>query len=185
MEPTDASQEQDTRRRRSPAWIAALAIGLLVVGLLAFSLGSLSNEPLIEGSAVPEFQLTSFNDQVMQLDAQPGNVTVVNFFASWCIPCRQEAADLEETWRQYEDQEVQFYGIAYKDAASRAQDFVREFDVTYPSGDDPGNRTARAYGVTGVPETFVVDSYGRLVKHFIGPITQQQLSNELDKLLTP
>ena len=80
---------------------------------------------------------------------------------------------------------MQFYGIAYKDAASRAREFLEEFDVSFPSGEDPGNRTARAYGVTGVPETFVVDAQGQLVKHFLGPITQEQLSAELDQLLAP
>lgn len=185
MEPSHTTPESETRRRRSPARIAAAAIGLLVVGLLAFSLSSQTSTPPQVGSPVPLFQLTSFDGQPMELNAEPGKTTVINFFASWCIPCRQEAADLEQTWRQYGDREVQFYGIAYKDAASRAQEFLEEFDVSYPSGEDPGNRTARAYGVTGVPETFVVDSQGQLVKHFLGPITLQQLSAELDQLLAP
>jgi cytochrome c biogenesis protein CcmG/thiol:disulfide interchange protein DsbE len=185
MEPSRTTPVSQSHRKRSPAWIAAAVIGSLVVGLLAFSVSSHTSTPPQEGSPVPLFQLTSFDDQPMELDAQPGEITVINFFASWCAPCRQEAADLERSWRLYEDKEVQFYGIAYKDAASRAQGFLAEFDVSYPSGEDPGNRTARAYGVTGVPETFVVDAQGHLVKHFLGPITQAQLSTELDQLLAP
>jgi cytochrome c biogenesis protein CcmG/thiol:disulfide interchange protein DsbE len=80
---------------------------------------------------------------------------------------------------------VQFFGIAYKDAASRAQAFLREFDVSYPAAAEPGNRTARAYGVTGVPETFVIDREGRLYHHFIGPVTRTQLVQMLDKMLAP
>jgi cytochrome c biogenesis protein CcmG/thiol:disulfide interchange protein DsbE len=109
---------------------------------------------------------------------------VINFFASWCNPCREEAADLEATWREYQDQGVQFVGVAYKDADSRAQTFLDEFDISYPSAVEPGNRTARAYGVTGVPETFVVDQQGQLVDHFVGPVSRTQLSKMLDSLLS-
>ena len=92
---------------------------------------------------------------------------------------------MEETWREYQDRDVQFFGIAYKDAHSKAQTFLDEFGVTYPSAVDPGNRTARTYGVTGVPETFVIGRDGVLIRHFLGPITQAQLSSEIDKALEP
>jgi cytochrome c biogenesis protein CcmG/thiol:disulfide interchange protein DsbE len=132
---------------------------------------------------VPEFQLTALDGSSMDLASQRGNVVVINVFASWCDPCRQEAADLEQVWRTYQDRGVQFYGIAYKDAESKAQAFLDEFDVSYPSTVEPGNRTARAYGLTGVPETFVVDQQGQLVRHFLGPITQAQLIAEIEPML--
>jgi cytochrome c biogenesis protein CcmG/thiol:disulfide interchange protein DsbE len=119
----------------------------------------------------------------MNLGARRGSVVVVNFFASWCDPCREEAAALEETWRTYQSQDVQFYGIAYKDADSKAQAFLDQFDVSYPSTVDTSNRAARDYGVTGVPETFVVDRQGLLVRHFLGPITQAQLAQEIERAL--
>jgi cytochrome c biogenesis protein CcmG/thiol:disulfide interchange protein DsbE len=119
----------------------------------------------------------------MSLAAQRGNVVVVNFFASWCNPCREEAADIEAAWREHQAQGVQFMGIAYKDADSKARAFLEEFGATYPGAVDPGNRTARAYGVTGVPETFVVDQQGQLVKHFIGPVTQAELDQVVSSLL--
>ena len=121
----------------------------------------------------------------MDLGAQREQVVVVNFFASWCTPCRQEAADLERVWRDYQDRNVQFFGIAYKDASSKAQTFLDEFGVTYPSAVDPGNGIARAYGVTGVPETFVIDQQGHLLRHFLGPITMEQLAREIDAALEP
>jgi cytochrome c biogenesis protein CcmG/thiol:disulfide interchange protein DsbE len=121
----------------------------------------------------------------MDLSSYRGQVVVLNFFASWCAPCRQEASDLEQTWRDYQGQEVQFLGIAYKDAASKAQAFLDEFGVTYPSAAETGNRTARAYGVTGVPETFIVDQQGQLVHHFVGPITEEELRAVLDQVLQP
>jgi cytochrome c biogenesis protein CcmG/thiol:disulfide interchange protein DsbE len=117
------------------------------------------------------------------LAGRPEQVIVINFFASWCTPCQQEASDLEEVWQEYQDRDVQFFGIAYKDADSRARAFLDEFGITYPSAVDSGNSTARVYGVTGVPETFVVDRDGLLVRHFLGPVSQSQLTTEIDEAL--
>jgi cytochrome c biogenesis protein CcmG/thiol:disulfide interchange protein DsbE len=183
MEASQSSQNQETRRGLSRAWLAASAVALLVLGLLGYALVSRPNSALQVGSPVPGFQLTALDGSQVDLDSQRGRVVVLNFFASWCNPCREEAADLESTWREYQDQDVQFWGIAYKDADSRAQAFLDEFGVTYPSVVEPGNRTARAYGVTGVPETFIVDEQGLLVRHFIGGVTQAQLKQVLNSLL--
>lgn len=183
MEPSDAYQSEETRGRVSPAWIAAAVIAVIVLGLLAYGLVAKPSSSLQVGSPVPDFKLTAFDGSPMDLAAQRGQVVVVNIFASWCAPCRQEAADLEQAWQAYQGRGVQFFGIAYKDAASKAQAFLDEFNVTYPSTVETGNRTAQDYGVTGVPETFVVDQQGRLVRHFLGAITQEQLTQELDQLL--
>jgi cytochrome c biogenesis protein CcmG/thiol:disulfide interchange protein DsbE len=183
METDHAPQALEPRRRMSPAWIATGAITLLVLGLLGYALTGRSVEQLQPGSPVPDFQLAALDGSPMNLADYQGQVIVVNFFASWCAPCRQEAAGLEQTWRQYQPQGVQFLGIAYKDAGSKAQAFLEEFGVSYPSGVDPGNRTAHVYGVTGVPETFVVDRAGLLVQHVVGPITQEQLGQIIDRAL--
>jgi cytochrome c biogenesis protein CcmG/thiol:disulfide interchange protein DsbE len=183
METSQPSQGEETRRRASPAWYAAGAVALLVLGLLGYGLASGPTAALQPGSPVPVLQLATLDGDHVDLAALRGQVVVLNFFASWCNPCREEAADLEATWRAYRDQGVQFVGIAYKDADSKAQAFLDEFGVTYPSALEPGNRTARAYGVTGVPETFVIDQQGQLVHHFVGPVIQAQLSQVLDSLL--
>lgn len=171
--------------RRPPIWMAAAVVGLVVVLLLAYSLLTGPTSPPLPESRVPTFDLPAFDGSIMGLAGPPGRVVVINFFASWCAPCREEAADLEQTWRQYQDRGVQFFGIAYKDADSRAQAFLDEFDVTYPSTVDRSNRAARDYGLTGVPETFVVDQQGLLVRHFLGPISQAQLAEEIERLLSP
>jgi cytochrome c biogenesis protein CcmG/thiol:disulfide interchange protein DsbE len=163
--------------------MAAGVVALLVAVLLGSALILKPSAPLQVGEPVPSFRLTALEGSPMDLSAHQGEVVVVNFFASWCAPCREEAAELENAWREYGDAGVQFYGIAYKDAASKAQAFLETFDVTYPSTVETGNRTARAYGVTGVPETFIVDQQGHLVRHFIGPITQAELSEVLDRIL--
>jgi cytochrome c biogenesis protein CcmG/thiol:disulfide interchange protein DsbE len=185
METPQASQTEEPRRRFSPALIATGAIALLVLGLLGYALIDQPGEPPQVGSQVPDFHLTSLDGNPMSMSTHQGEIVVLNFFASWCAPCRQEAAALEQTWRQYQDRGVQFVGIAYKDAASKAQAFLDEFAVTYPSAVEPGNHTAQAYGVTGVPETFVVDQQGRLVHHFVGPVTQAELSHILDQAVNP
>jgi len=175
------SQEKETRRRLSPAWLAAGIIGMLVLALLGY--GLTTHASLQVGSPAPEMGLTALDGRSMSLADQRGQVVVINFFASWCPPCREEAADVQQTWSDYQHRGVKFYGIAYKDAASPAQAFLAEFGVTYPSAIDPGSRVARAYGITGVPETFVIDQQGQLVRHFPGPVTREQLSQELDKLV--
>jgi cytochrome c biogenesis protein CcmG/thiol:disulfide interchange protein DsbE len=185
METPQVAEQKGTRRGLSPAWIAGGATALLVVALLGYALIEQPTKPPQVGSPVPDFQLTALDGSQIDLGAHQGQVVVINFFASWCDPCRQEAADLEQTWREYQGQEVQFFGLAHKDADSKAQAFLKQFDVTYPSAVDPGNRIARAYGVTGVPETFIVDAHGQLIRHFLGPITSEQLSQEIDKGLEP
>jgi cytochrome c biogenesis protein CcmG/thiol:disulfide interchange protein DsbE len=181
METAQTSETETTHRRLSPAWIAVGVIVLLVLGLLIYSMIDRPSELPQVGDPVPAFELTALDGSSMELESQRGRVVVVNFFASWCVPCRQEAANLEATWQEYRDQGVQFYGIAYKDATSKAQAFLDEFRVTYPNAVDPGNRTARGYGVTGVPETFVIDRNGLLVQHFLGEITQAQLRNAINE----
>ena len=183
METPETSEQEPGSRGLSPAWMAAGAIALIVAVLLLYGVAAKPSEPPQVGSPVPGFEFTALDGGSMNLGARRGEVVVVNFFASWCGPCRQEAADLEQAWLAYQDQGVQFYGIAYKDADSKAQAFLDEFGVSYPSTVDTSNRTARDYGVTGVPETFVIDREGLLVHHFLGPITQAQLSQEIERAL--
>jgi cytochrome c biogenesis protein CcmG/thiol:disulfide interchange protein DsbE len=163
--------------------MAAGVIAVLVLGLLAYALFAQPIEPPAVDGPVPAFELEAIDGTPMRLPGRGDQVTVVNFFASWCAPCRQEAADLEQTWRDYQDQGVQFYAIAYKDAASKARAFQESFGVSYPYAVDPGNRISRTYGVTGVPETFVVDREGLLVHHFLGSVTQSGLSQVIEEAL--
>ena len=182
---TFPTEEAPAQRRRGspPVWAAAVAVGVLVLGLLAYSIATGPSAPLQAGQAVPAFQLASVEGGQIDLGTQRGKVVVVNFFASWCTPCREEAAGLEETWQQYQPEGVQFFGIAYRDVSSKVQAFLDQFGTTYPCALDPGGRTARAYGLTGVPETFVIDRQGQLHRHIVGPIGQDELSLVIEQAL--
>ena len=183
METPEPIEQEPASRGLSPTWMAAGAIVFIVAVLLVYAVAAGPSEPPQVGYPVPGFTFTALDGSTMDLGAHASEVVVVNFFASWCDPCRQEAADLEETWRAYQGQGVQFYGIAYKDADSKAQAFLDEFGVSYPSTVDTSNRTAREYGITGVPETFVVGRDGLLVHHFLGPVARGQLSAAIELAL--
>jgi peroxiredoxin len=182
MESPNDTENRVQPRRISPGWLAAFVVGLVVIVLVVYAVVSGPAAPEI-GEPVPGFDIAAIGGGSMDLESHRGKVVVINVFASTCPPCREEAPDIEQTWRVYKDRGVQFFGIAYKDVASQVQAFLEEFDVTYPYGVESNNRTARSLGVTGVPETFVVDQEGRLFYHYIGPVSRAELSSRLDLLL--
>jgi cytochrome c biogenesis protein CcmG, thiol:disulfide interchange protein DsbE len=100
---------------------------------------------------------------------------VLNFWASWCDPCRAEAPLLERGWRDAGRQGVLFLGLDMQDARDDARKFLREFSITYPNVREAGDETSRRYGMTGIPETFFISARGQLVGHVIGAITAGQL----------
>ncbi|MBC7228490.1 MAG: cytochrome c biogenesis protein CcsA, partial [Thermoflexales bacterium] len=140
-----------------------------------------SGRPL-PGQAAPDFTLTLLDGSTFSLSGARGQVVVVNFWASWCPPCEAEAADLQAVWEEYQGKGVAFIGIAYKDEEAAVRDFLARHGVTYPVGLDPTGQVAALYGLTGVPETFVVDAEGKVVRFYIGPVTADQLRAVLGEL---
>ena len=108
---------------------------------------------------------------------------MINFWASWCPPCREEAPYLESTWRKYKDRGVVFIGVDYADTRKEALAYIEEFDITYPNGPDIGTRISQAYRIRGVPETFFVDKRGQLRGVHIGPLRPPQLEEKIEELL--
>ena len=125
-------------------------MGLL--GLLGWGLYQVQKKPMEKGLA-PDFTLTSFKGQTYTLSQLRGKVGIINFWASWCPPCREEAAYLEQTWRKYKDKGVIFIGVDYADAEKPALAYIKEFDITYFNGPDLGTRISQSYNIKGVPET--------------------------------
>ena len=108
-----------------------------------------------------------------------GKVVVINFWASWCPPCREEAPVLERTWRAYQEQGVIFLGLDIWDTEQDARAYMREFDITYPNAIDERGSTAVEYGVTGIPETYFITPDGRISRKVIGAISQALLEQSI------
>jgi cytochrome c biogenesis protein CcmG/thiol:disulfide interchange protein DsbE len=181
------AEVSDTKspRRMSPV-VLVLVVGLAL--LLVFALGmKLLKDSLtqLETGPAPSFSINPYGNpsQTFNLTEQRGKVVVVNFWASWCGPCRSEASDLNALWSEYKDRGVVFVGVGYLDNEGDARDFVKEFDIPYLTGPDSGSAISRAYRVKGVPETYIVDQRGNIAVTIPGPTTAKDLRRILDRLL--
>jgi len=164
-----------------------LAALLALLGLVAFQMsriGPLAAGQVGAGEAAPEFTLQTFDGPAVTLADLRGQVVVVNFWASWCKPCEEEAAALQSTSQKYADQGVVFLGVAYVDTEPESRAFLDRFAITYPNGPDLRTDISHRYRVRGVPETFVVDQTGTVRKLFVGPTNGDALSAAIDQLLT-
>jgi cytochrome c biogenesis protein CcmG/thiol:disulfide interchange protein DsbE len=162
--------------------VLAFAFILSLLGLLGWGLKETRAGPVQSGMA-PDFTLTSFSGETVTLSELRGQVVVINFWASWCPPCREEAAYLEQTWRKYKDQGVVFIGVDYLDTEAEALAYIEEFDITYFNGPDLRTKISQAYKIQGVPETFYVGKNGELRGIKIGPLVSPELDQKIEELL--
>lgn len=162
--------------------VLAFSFILSLLGLLGWGLKETRAGPVQSGIA-PDFTLTSFNGETLTLSDLRGQVVVINFWASWCPPCREEAAYLEQTWRMYKDLGVVFIGVDYLDTEAEALAYMEEFDITYFNGPDLRTKISQAYKIQGVPETFYVAKNGELRGLKIGPLVSPELDQKIEELL--
>ncbi len=149
--------------------------------------------PLASGNA-PDFELTTFEGKVIRLADLRGKPVILNFWASWCLPCREEAPLLQATWEKYREQGLVLLGVDYVDTEAEAKKYLAEFKITYPNGPDVGTRISKVYRITGVPETYFItrdgkvlsgtDASGRAYGNWIGPIPPSAFQERINKLLS-
>jgi len=163
----------------------AVIVGILLIFIIflgARLLQTNRSEHRASGTA-PDFTVTTFDGKTISLADLKGQGVVLNFWASWCDPCRDEAALLEETWRAEKDNGIAFIGLDYLDQEPAALEYLAEYGVTYPNGPDLRSEAARRYGIKGVPETFFIDPEGNIAEIIIGPIVDPgKMSALLDKI---
>ncbi|MBN1954790.1 MAG: cytochrome c biogenesis protein CcsA [Anaerolineae bacterium] len=174
-------------RRRKIGTAVGLAVGILVlvaagVAMWGGSRPQSRGRPLA-GQMAPDFTLDLLDGSTLTLSDLRGQVVVVNFWATWCPPCEDELPDLQAVWEGYQADGVIVIGVAFQEETAAVQEIASRFGVTYLLGLDMGERISEAYGITAVPETFVVDQQGRVAYIHIGPVTADELRAELDGLL--
>lgn len=159
--------------------IVGILLAVIVVGV------TLARRNLSQPTSgpAPDFTMTTFDGSPFRLSDQRGKVVIVNFWASWCGPCRDEAPILQSVWERYRDRGVVLVGVAYLDSDPDSRAFIEEFGITYPNGPDVATRISDQYRIQGVPETFVVDQNGDIARFIIAPVQPGQLDAIVDELL--
>lgn len=166
-----------------------LGLAILVVTLpFAFGLGAVSNragfwtvirslvpEKVTRREAAPDFSFTAFDGQRLAPGDLAGQAVVLNFWASWCAPCRTEMPAFESAYGANRDRGVTFVGLAVQDTPIAARDFWNELRITYPAGLDAGNEISLRYGVTGLPTTVFISHDGTIARRWLGVLNEQQL----------
>ena len=135
------------------------------------------------GEVAPPFTLALVQGGELTSDNLRGKVVMVDFWASWCPPCRAEAPALGQVYDEYRERGVEFVGINLWDNAGDAELFLQQQGHAYPNGFDDGGKIAISYGVRGIPEKFFIDAEGRIVRKFSGPVDASRLREILDSLL--
>jgi cytochrome c biogenesis protein CcmG/thiol:disulfide interchange protein DsbE len=183
---TTDNTEESPRKTSRPKWGVALVwvfvLGLLTVlglGLVRSQRGSIG-----VGDRVPDLILTTFEGDEIDFADLRGQIVVVNFWASWCKPCEQEAVELEQAYQLYKDRGVVFLGVDYVDTETEARGYLAKFGITYPNGPDMGTRISQAFRTLGVPETYIIGPDGRLAAVKIGPyLSLDEIVNQIETVM--
>lgn len=186
--PSDQLEEDSPRGAR----YRSILITLVLVPTIAFALllaTGLGGDPRelpseLAGRPAPAFNLPRLGgDGNIDLTELSGQVVVVNFWASWCLACREEHPNLLAAWERYRERGVVIVGVDYEDGEDAALAYTREMGGDWPLVTDPGSRTAIAYGVYGVPETFVIAPDGTIAAKKVGAVTYGWLTSEIESAL--
>ena len=165
------------------SFLAFLAV-LAVIGLLGFGLLSKGNAKIEVGEPVPDRELPALAGPGQgSIREHRGEWVLVNLWASWCIPCREEAPVLERFQRRYRDGDTTVVGINVQDNRDDALAFLDSYPSSYPQLRSVGEERSAAFGSTGVPENFLVDPQGRLALIWRAPVDDEFLREEVEPLI--
>lgn len=179
----EQKNEQESKRKTTIWRLLIVAALLAFVWLLTVGLQRQNRSQQRAAGEAPSFEFTTFEGETINLTDLEGQGVVLNFWASWCGPCRAEADLLEQTWQREEGGGIVFIGLDYLDQEHAALEYMAEFDITYPNGPDLQSDAARSYGIKGVPETFFISPDGEIQSHVIGPVVSQaDLDQRLDAI---
>lgn len=190
MEPMDVvilttGQEPPLPERKLSLGTVFLMVGVLVVTVVVGIAFARQNAKLAIGKPPPAFTVTTFDGEELSLSDFEGQIVVLNFWASWCLPCHDEAPDLQYIHETYQDAGVVMLGVTYAESnVQNSIDFVEQYGITYLNAPDRGTRVSKQYGITGVPETFIIDRDGNLSQYYPGPVNAVILGDYLDTLLS-
>lgn len=178
----DETPPDPPRRGLGPGSIVLL-IGLVAVAAVFGAALLLRQQTQPTTGPAPDFTLTTLDGSQVRLSDLKGRVVVLNFWASWCGPCRDEAPALQAVWERYRDRGVVLLGVAYTDTERGARAFIDEFSQTYPNGLDIGTRISEMYHIQGVPETFIINRQGEVVRFIMEPVTEATLVDQIELAL--
>jgi cytochrome c biogenesis protein CcmG/thiol:disulfide interchange protein DsbE len=163
--------------------IVSIIAALVVVLVLAFRRDPHDIRTGTVGRPAAAFSLQKLDGSgALALDDAKGKVTVVNFFASWCIPCKEENPALVRVYERYRSSDVVFLGVLYQDSRDSGLRYVKDNGVTWPTASDDDGQVAFSYGVFGIPETYFIGADGIIQGRHIGPIDETTLVTAIDCL---
>jgi len=162
---------------------AGLVLALAVAGVLLSQGSSKNASPPNAKEPAPNFTLALLDGKSFRFSEHKGKPVLINFFASWCLPCREEMPVLVEAARQYGPKGVVFLGVAVDDTEEKMKDFIVKYGVTFPVGLDKAAEIQKAFGLYGIPTTYFIDKQGVINYFHSGAVTAELLQHELDKLL--
>lgn len=167
------------------AFFTVLGWGLVQTGSTPANVGvnNTLGEVQVESKPAPDFTIITLDGIKLDPQSLRKKVVMIDFWSSWCPPCRLEAPILSQIYREYEDKPVAFVGIAVWDDPRKIIDFIDEFNVTYHNAIDPEGRMAIDYGVVRLPIKYFMDGNGNIVRKFDGPMNASTLRNVLDAML--
>ena len=161
----------------------AVALVALLLALLIWKIAQGSGRKAAPGKPAPDFTLSRIDRPgKLQLASLRGKVVVLNFWASWCYPCKQEAPALAEASKRWAGRVV-VLGVDVNDFVGDARKFAGKYGLSYPLVHDNHNVTSPKYGLTGLPETFFIDRRGRLVQHIAGPVKAEDIRRGVEEAL--